>query len=324
MISELKSKSGRTFQNPVFDGYFADPFVFLYAGTYYAVATGPGKGGIFPMMTSEDLVHWSEAGAALIPPDSNLGTDFWAPEVAVTNEGFYLYYSVGFKDKQHKLRVAFSQTPTGPYTDFGISLVDPSHTPFAIDPSPFQDENGDWFLFYAKDFLNADGGNRAGTGIVVDRMIGMTQLANEPQVVVRATRDWQRYDEHRDIFGGTYDWHTLEGPCPAYRNGKYYCLYSGGSWQNESYGVDFVSAESITGPWVNTAEDQPRVLRTFPQKALGPGHNSLVSGPEESGDFIVYHAWDVDCTARRMCIDRLQWGPNGPVCNGPTWSQQSY
>jgi hypothetical protein len=38
-------------------------------------------------------------------------------------------------------------------------------------------------------------------------------------------------------------------------------------------------------------------------------------------DLIVYHAWDVEQTARRMCIDPLIWTPDGPVVDarrGPT------
>jgi hypothetical protein len=36
----------------------------------------------------------------------------------------------------------------------------------------------------------------------------------------------------------------------------------------------------------------------------------------------VYHAWDLAQTARRMCIDRLDWVDGKPSTPGPTWTDQ--
>ncbi|HEY9610130.1 MAG TPA: hypothetical protein V6C93_12245, partial [Allocoleopsis sp.] len=38
---------------------------------------------------------------------------------------------------------------------------------------------------------------------------------------------------------------------------------------------------------------------------------------------IVYHAWDTNMEARRMCLDQLLWTPSGPRCEGPTWTPQT-
>jgi hypothetical protein len=42
-------------------------------------------------------------------------------------------------------------------------------------------------------------------------------------------------------------WHTVEGPFIVAHDGKYYCLYSGGCWQNDSYGVGFAVSYGETG-----------------------------------------------------------------------------
>ncbi|RYG19514.1 glycoside hydrolase, partial [bacterium] len=63
-----------------------------------------------------------------------------------------------------------------------------------------------------------------------------------------------------------------------------------------------------------------RVLRTVPGRVIGPGHNSVVRGPG-AVDYVVYHAWDTALSARRLCIDRLDWTPEGPRCT-PTWEPQ--
>jgi beta-xylosidase len=322
------------YTNPVYPNYFADPFVWRAGDTYYAVGTGvlearseaghgaglltvDGRPGVFSILRSPDLVRWSPVGAALVVLEPDYGDAYWAPEVAFARGRFWLYYSVGRGDKAHHLRVAVSPDPAGPYEDCGARLTHPFTHPFAIDPSPFQDEDGQWYLFYARDFLDKSSRGRAGTGLVVDRLIDMKTLAGEEQVVLRARHDWQLFQAARIIYGGRYDWHTLEGPCVRERNGRYYCLFSAGRWENETYGVDYAVADSVLGPYADEGnEEGPRVLRTVPGKVLGPGHNSIITAGNT--DYIVYHAWDPSMSARRMFIDPLEWQIDGPRCAGPT------
>jgi beta-xylosidase len=316
----------KTHKNPVYAGYFADPFVWKFNGIYYAVGTGAadadGKtlGKAFTILQSVDFFDWQFAANALLHPDPSLGNSFWAPEVAYHDGRFYLYYSVGHGDKDHQLRVAESKSPQGPYRDMGITLVDPRKCPFAIDPHPFQDEDGQWYLFYARDFLETTEG-RAGTALMVTKMERMTQLAGEGNVVLRARSDWQRFLKDRSMYGGMWDWHTLEGPCVRKHGGYYYCFYSGGRWETESYGVDYGVSANVMGPYSDAGNEAgPRVLQTVPGHVLGPGHNSIAVGPDDETEYLVYHAWDKDMKARQMCIDRLIWTPDGPRCEGPTYS----
>ena len=125
------------------------------------------------------------------------------------------------------------------------------------------------------------------------------------------------------MYGKVFDWHTLEGPCVRKRNGIYYCFYSGGCYQGEGYGVDYGTAHSPLGPYSDLGnESGARVLRTLPGRIIGPGHHSIVLGPDDQTEFIVYHAWDTAMTGRRMHIDRLDWTEHGPRCIGPTWTEQ--
>lgn len=338
-MSAFDSGSNRersTYVNPVYSGYFADPFVFRHAGEYYAIGTGPGESEgkppsarVFPMLKSKDLFDWEPIENALERPDPALGTDFWAPEIAFADGLFYLYYSVGHGDLAHQLRVATSESPSGPFRDLGHALLPLETCAFAIDPHPFRDRDGRWYLFYARDFLDfapeADGPGRtrAGTALMVQELSGMTRLGERSAVVLRARHDWQRFRANRTMYGEIFDWHTLEGPCMTERDGKYYCLYSGGCWETESYGVDYAVADAVLGPYAD-AEDcaAPRILRAVPGHVLGPGHNSLVLGPDGHTTYIAYHAWDPGMTARRMYLDALVWTHEGPRCNGPSFTPQ--
>ncbi|HZO89152.1 MAG TPA: glycoside hydrolase family 43 protein [Chthonomonadaceae bacterium] len=332
----------RIYTNPLHPGYLADPFAWEYAGEYYAVGTGAVEASgqeddmgqaasnflthlrLFPLLRSDDFVTWHEIGHALLPPDPSLGDTFWAPEVAYHEGTFYLYYSVGFEDKNHQLRVATSTHPQGPYADIGQTLWQPQDLPFAIDPHPFQDEDGQWYLFYARDFLDTEGGARVGTALVVDRLLDMTTLAGEPQTVMRAHHDWQLFQKDREMYGRRWDWYTLEGPCVRKHEGRYYCFYSGGRWETEHYGVDYCVADNVLGPYEDTGNDAgPRVLGPVPDHVRGPGHISILIGPDRQTPYLFYHAWDPGMTTRHMCMDKLIWTPEGPRCDGPTWTPQT-
>ena len=303
----------RTYTNPVWPGYFADPFVLAAEGRYYAYGTGDGEASQSLVgLVSNDLVSWEPLGP-LLDARTRLGrlTHLWAPEVAPMGDEYVMYFSGGVGDKGHRLRAASSPTPTGPYRDMGAELA--AHEPFAIDPHPFRDVDGTWYLFYAVDRLENE---RVGTSIVADRMLAADRLAGEPVPVVAPSADWQLFLRDREMYGAVYDWHTCEGPFVVWRDGRYWCLYSGGNWQNPSYGVSVASAPHPLGPWTEEPGEGPQVIRTQPG-ARGPGHASVV-GDDAGDDWLVYHAWDDAGTARRMCIDRLRWTGNGPVCDGPS------
>jgi beta-xylosidase len=315
--------------NPVHQGYFADPFVFRHDGSYYAIGTTPAEAAsshVFSLLESEDLITWRPSSPVLERLPASLGNTYWAPEVACRDGIFYLYYSVGHADRAHQLRVATSRRPDGPYRDAGVRLVSTEDSPFTIDPHPFRDDDGRWYLFYARDFLDFEPEERgptrvrAGTALVVQELVEMTRLGVRTAVVLRSKYDWQRYQAARAMYGAVFDWHTLEGPFVQKYQGRYYCFYSGGCWSTANYGVDFAVADDIWGPYTDDgAAYGPRVLRGVAETVIGPGHNSIVAGPAGSGAYVVYHAWDREMRERRMCIDPLRWSNAGPYCDGPSW-----
>ena len=305
-----------TYTNPVHAGSFADPFVLRVDDGYLAYGTGSRMGDrVFEVLHSPDLVRWSSVGGALEALDEPWAQDYWAPEVVSAEGRWFMYYSAGEGDKGHKLRVAVADDPFGPFRDEGVVLTPDER--FAIDPHPFRDDDGQWYLYYAHDVLEGD---RVGTTIAVDRLDGMTRLAGESRTLLRASDDWQIFLRQREMYGQVYDWHTLEGPFVRKRDGRYHLLYSGGAWEEPSYGVSYAVADHPLGPFEEPATG-PVVLRTVPDRVLGPGHCSVVQD-RDGADWIAYHAWGPERTHRRMCIDRLVWGPQGPERSGPTIGPQ--
>jgi GH43 family beta-xylosidase len=264
-------------------------------------------------------VDWEDLGGGLVPPSRDERVQYWAPEVTYNQGTFFLYYAMGgLEPEKFELRVATSGLPEGPYRDTGTPLVDCQTNRFTIDPFPFRDDDGQWYLFYARNFTNYDAQVHPGTAIVVDRLIDMTRLAADCHEVVRARYDWTLYQAHRrmDVYDATFDWHTIEGPCVIKHDGRYYCFYSGSNYQTDRYGVDYVVADNPLGPYMGQGE-QPRVLASIPGHVRGPGHNDIAVSPDGKSQYIVYHAWDPNIRVRWMCIDKLVWTPDGPRSAGP-------
>src|SRR5512133_892802 len=103
------------YRNPVWPGYFADPFVLAWRGEYFAYGTAEtlerdraGRECAFKILRSRDLVHWEPVGSALTLPREEKSRAYWAPEVAECAGRFYLYYSSApaGRDELHRLRVA--------------------------------------------------------------------------------------------------------------------------------------------------------------------------------------------------------------------------
>jgi len=319
-----------TYQNPVWHGYLADPFILRWHGEYYAYGTGqPSADGlydnVFPVLHSTDFVTWEYVGQALTPPQAHHAlpiSAWWAPEVVADHGRFYMYYSAadGPGDESHRLHVAIADHPAGPFQDSGHLLL--PEEGFTIDAHPFHDpRDGHWYLFFAKDFFDA----RVGTGIAVVRLAeDMVHTTGPVSQALRPTADWHIFARNRPLYGAIWDaWHTVEGPCVVEHDGLYYCFYSGGAWETPAYGVSYGVASHVFGPYRDEwSMEGPAVLRGIPGMVLGPGHNSLVLGPDGQTHFIVYHAWDAAKTARRMCIDPLVWTAEGPRCAGPTIEPQ--
>jgi arabinan endo-1,5-alpha-L-arabinosidase len=303
--------SNATYTNPVYRGTCADPFVLKHLDTYWAYRTGfADDGRAIGILRSPDLVRWAPVAGALEPLPEGW-PEYWAPEVSYLNGLFYLYYSVG-NEEHMEVRVATSRDPAGPFTDSGRRLT---HEPFAIDAHIFVDSNGERSLFYATDFLEH---TRIGTGTVMDRMIDPFALEGQPRPVTRAKYDWQIYDPCR-VEKGSVRWHTVEGPFVLHRHGRYYQMFSGGNWQNPSYGVSYAVTDDLrtSGEWEQHADgvDLLPILRTT-RDVIGPGHNSVVRGPDNWQLYCVYHRW-VD-GVRAMAIDRLEFVGDRLTVLGPT------
>ncbi|MBN2162035.1 MAG: glycoside hydrolase family 43 protein [Pontiellaceae bacterium] len=311
---QLMKQEPLVYSNPLWDGYLADPAVLQYDGEWYAYGTGKNEatGYHFPVLHSTDFVHWVPEGYIMPPLDNPAMTEYWAPEVVEKDGTFYLYYAGDLK-----MRVAKSNSPLGPFEDCGELLF--PQWEFSIDAHPFKDpDSGEWYLFFARDFLDVD---RVGTGISVVKLgDDMISVTGPIETVATAIDDWQIYERNRSMYGGVYDWHTVEGPWVVKKDGLYYCFWSGSNWQSPDYGVGFSVAETPMGPWRDGGNKAgASVLNGKDNNLIGPGHCSVTLAPDGKTHFMVYHSWNPEHTRRVMCMDPIEWTGKGPKVKNPAF-----
>lgn len=303
-------------QNPILPGFHADPEILYSSLTnrYYIYSTTdgtPGWGGYtYQCFSSADLKEWRNEGEVLnakngqIPwADGNL----WAPAIqeVATGKGkyrYYLYYSANPKAGGGKeIGVAVSDSPTGPFVDYGKSIV--NATPKGchgqqIDVDVFVDPRS------KKPYLYWGNGYMAGAELRKD----MTTI--KPQTLKVLTPE-----------GGTLqDYAYREAPYVFYRNGIYYFMWSVDDTGSPNYHVAYGTAKSPLGP-VTVAKD-PVVIRQNPELGIyGTAHNSVVCVPGTDDWYIVYHRINRNFINadrqpgihREVCIDRMEFNADGTI-----------
>jgi GH43 family beta-xylosidase len=301
-----------------------DPFVLKWNGEYYLYVSGSPITGFH----SNDLVHWDSIGPVLRAsdsPDAWNQADLWAPEVVYRNGKFFMYYTASRKsddwrvgEMARRIGVAVSDSPRGPFLDSGQPV-----TPgWAIDGTVFRDpRSGVEYLFYS--YLYEP--RLPGAGIVADRLASWNSVAGMPSNITLGSEPWE--DKDGDPTNGSLRC-TNEAPTVIERHGRYYLIYSGGSWDLPTYSLAYATSDStprggLDGPgWHKVV---PPLLRsTF--LVDGPGHNALVKAPNNVDDINVYHARVVpflDPWNRLPFVDRLYWNHDRMYMPQPTLADLS-
>lgn len=308
----VKFKDGKRHTNP-------DPFVLRWCGKYYCYSTD-AKG--VNLSISSDLVNWEYLGLCI----SEKGyKDYWAPAVIYINGKFYMYYSNIKIDEVEGhniwLKVAVADNPKGPFI-WQKTFFDE----FSIDAHPVI-WNSQLYMFYSVNNIIGTEEKKAGTIIVMDKMLSPLEFAGERKVVLLPSIEQEIFQKNR--FNDGRDWYTLEGAATVVHGDKCFLTYSANAYLNVDYFVGYAVAkvkESLLDmTWKKLPSDYEwkPVLRKN-DVVEGTGHNVIVKAPNMVDDWIVYHGRRSDeklvvaKEQREMRIDRLFFSGDKIVCFGPT------
>jgi beta-xylosidase len=290
-VAATASAASPTYRNPIItDDNPADPHVIRVDGTYYLYATTHGRG--YDALTSTDLVHWAPQGSVFDDPRGGA----WAPDVFHHRRGdgkFYLYYTdtdpkaaSRLEHEAKQIGVAVADGPLGPFVDQKVLARG------AIDAHLFQDDDGKMYLYYVPIV--------GGFSIIVQPMADPLTPAGDAREVLRPTERWEMKSGR-----------VTEGPFMLKRDGTYYLMYSGTGADSPDYAIGYATSKRPTGPFAKY-RGNPIVKRT--DRVFGPGHHSVVEGPDGKL-WMVYHQKRDDRKGWRrfLAIDPLRFDDQGVI-----------
>lgn len=251
-----------------------DPAVIFHGGKYYLYPTGDNHS--YDVYISDDLVHWTK-GPKVFQTNE---TGVWAPDVFFNSDDgmFYLYYTIN-----GRIGVASANRPDGSFIDRGSLISN------AIDAHMFRDDDGSYFLYYARypEFA-----------IFVQPMETPVRKKGEPIQVISPSEAWE-----------TTSVPITEAPWMLKYRSVYYLLYSGGSADSEHYAIGYASAKKPAGPFTKHRENPIMQKR---DGIFGPGHAS-VTQDQEGNLWMVYHQQKDETRGwnRIICIDPLSFDEKG-------------
>ena len=257
-----------------------DPYCIHWQGAWYLTGTHSTRrsssGPVYDMYRSIDLRSWTHLGPILEFPNYE-GSDranYWAPEILVHEDKFYLYYTADSDGDPFRryVRLAVAEKIEGPYRDQGIRMTgQPS-----IDANPNWTADGEGWMF----FTGNEGNDHVGQ-ILVDKLIAPGRPAGEPcKVFPEETVEWE------------------EGAFLLPHAGRFFLFTSMGNWRDGSYHVLLSGSDSPQGPFTRFMDgEKPLVILSSHSDRLGPGHNSIFEGPD-GVPWVCFHAWDKKHTGR--------------------------
>lgn len=282
--------------NPVIDGWYADPEGFVDGGTLWIYPTRSldyDSQTYLDAFSSEDMVRWTKHQRIISTDEVKWARRcMWAPSVVKKDGTYYLFFSANdvHQGEVGGIGVAFSKSPAGPFKDLlGKPLVqDIVNGAQPIDQHVFQDPvSGNWYMYY-----------------------GGWKHCN----VVRLAPDFKSLIPFEDgtLVKEITPQDYVEGPFMLYKDGKYYFMWSEGSWTKDSYRVAYGVADNPLGPF----RREETILQSDPAVGLGAGHHSVVKDPRSGKYLIIYHRHPLGSSNgndRVVCIDQLEFTPEGKI-----------
>ena len=250
-------------------------------GTSNPVWTGSNPG--VRLLVSDDLTQWKQHSwlidASLLPPDCPYNGRFWAPEIHLIKNKYWLTVNSGKVTpddpkgmKTHSVWLFSADSVTGPY-----QLVNGPLTPqYNNDATLFEDEDGQTYFYCS------------GNGLFqakIDLAAGKLTTPIE-KFLDKKQPGWPEW-----MMGG------IEGPFVIKREGTYFMFFS--TW-TRGYEVGLLQSKTPLGPWELVSPEPifgTRKKGYRPELAIGggyahlefpdtmdpyqeTGHNALFTGPD--------------------------------------------
>ena len=273
------------------------------AGQFYMFCTGGGG------WVSKDLVNWEYKGMEI-----RGGRLPVAPHVAKYNGAFYM--SGNNAPLYRAPAILGPYEVVGPWTDekgkplAGVSQGVPWDESFDVDI--FVDDDNKPYLYYP---------GRSVDGIYVaplnPKELNKFLAAPKHLFGFNKANIWERAGDMNEYSEDSW----IEGPYVNKRNGIYYLQYSASGTQWITYATGVYTSKNPLGPFTQSPVNP--LLRNTHGLVTGPGHGSLVQGPDGNWWEFYTIVMQNPPGGRRIGMDPVTFDRNGNmIARGPTDTPQ--
>ena len=307
--TQQKEAAEQFFTNPIADG--ADPWVIKKDGMYYSCSAG---GGGIQVSQSPLLTQPGKKVVVWRPPASGWNqANIWAPEMHFFGGHWYIYYAAAkkagapFIHQRSGVLESVGADPFGPYQDKGMlytgdAIGDSASVKWAIDLSPFR-MNGAMYAVWSGWEENA-ATDKTKQHLYIARMSNPWTISSNRIRISSPVESWET--------GGVLD--LNEGPQLLRKKAAAFIIYScRESWLKEYRLAQLALADTLLNPLepANWVKSGPVFQGT--EQVFGVGHCSFTTSPDNTEDWIIYHAKKSTTPGwqRDIRLQRFSWKANG-------------
>ena len=233
--------------------HFRDPFLFPLPidRTYYLFGTTDpdpwkSKGTGFDVYTSGDLENWEGPYPAFRPPTGFWAEkNFWAPEVHIYKDNFYMFASFYADGRRRGTQILQASCPIGPYLRHSQGPVTPGDWE-CLDGTFYLDENLTPWMIFSHEWVQANDGEICAVQLSRD----LRKAVGEALVLFKASEaGWTKGIRRRDG-SACEDARVTDGPF-VYRMSDNTLLILWSSISEGGYAMGYARSRSGTllGPW---------------------------------------------------------------------------
>ncbi len=181
------------------------------------------------------------------------GRQLWAPDAALSNGKYYLYFPAKDKDGVFKIGAATATSPVGPFK----AEAKPIEGSYSIDPAVFKDTDGKYYMYFGGiwggQLQRWDGKKYDANGSKTDRKDGgpairprVARLKENMVSFAEPVKQVDIVDESGKLLQGSdHDRRFFEASWMHKFNGKYYYSYSTG----DTHFICYSTGDSPYGPF---------------------------------------------------------------------------
>jgi GH43 family beta-xylosidase len=270
-----------TFTNPLLNG--ADPWVYQKDGVYYYLHT---VGNAIRLWKTDAVSKLASANSQLVfspIPGGQNSSNVWAPELFFLDNKWYIYYTAGngtdISQRTWVLENSNADPTTGTWVDKG-KIYNANADFWAIDGTVMEYNGQRYFIWCGRpDVTNTDLTQK----IYISKMANPWTLEGNVTLLSQPDFDWEKRG-----FAVNEAPQVLQGP-----DNKYFLTYSASFCGTDDYALGLLTLKAggnplVAGDWTKKA--QPVFSKSPQSNAFGPGHNSFFKSPDNTENWIIYHA----------------------------------